>query len=221
MRADEAGHSAALQSVQSLQRARFTHTYADLLLNADTRAAAAFFLNELYAHPHAAARDAGFARIAASIERLFPASVADLALELAAFYALSARLDATMAEHFLSLQAQSTLSTGQRYQRAWERTGGREERFAQIQHVQHLGQALIGMTRKKSLLLAVRMMRRPAKLAGLAALHNTIEAGFEAFAKLRDPELFLDTIVSRETHGLHLLFGEESAELLAWLNFEP
>jgi hypothetical protein len=220
-RVDLAGQSEALRSVQNLQTARFAHSYADFLAQADTQAAAAFFLNQLYAHPQAQERDQGFARIASSIERLFPASVADLALELAAFYALSAGLDASMASHWQSLEGVTPLSTAQRYQRAWQRTGGRDLRMQQIQHVHHLGQALIRLTRKKSLLLAVRMMRRPAKLAGLSALHATIEAGFDAFSRLHAPDAFLNTIVARESHGVRLLFGQEGPEAAAWINVQP
>jgi hypothetical protein len=43
------------------------------------------------------------------------------------------------------------------------------------------------------------MMRKPARLAGLSALQDFLERGFESFAQMRGAAEFLATIQSRET----------------------
>lgn len=202
--ARSAGLDRAVDDVKRLQAQRFRATYADFLKHPAYAPATHFFLEELYGVHDFALRDAQFARIAGALERLFPEAVAQLAVDLAETHALTEVLDHAMATHWLTQDA--ALPPGARYTRAWRLTGDREARARQLAVVQHMGLELQRLTRMRPLRLALRMMRNPARAAGLDALQHFLESGFDAFASMRDARTFLDTISSREVRWIDLLF---------------
>ena len=78
--------------------------------------------------------------------------------------------------------------------------------------VQHMGRELERLTRMKPLRLALRMMRNPARAAGLDALQHFLESGFDAFASLGNAQVFLDTISQREGGWISTLFEQPESE---------
>lgn len=204
-----AGMGRAVTEVKQLQARRFRATYTDFLQHPGYASAARFFLEELYGVHDFAQRDAQFGRIASALERLFPEAVAQLAVDLAEAHALTEVLDHQLATHWTSLDA--SLPTTLRYVRAWRLTGQRQARDRQLEVVQHMGKELQRLTRMKPLRLALRMMRNPAKAAGLDALQHFLESGFDAFAQLSDAKVFLDTISEREAGWINALFEEDES----------
>ncbi len=207
--ASVAGLDAAVGDVKRLQAQRFRATYADFLSHPKYEPATRFFLDELYGERDFAARDAQFGRIAGALERLFPQAVAQLAVDLAEAHALTEVLDHELARHWL--QQDAGLPPAQRYLLSWRDTGERPARDRQLAVVQHMGQELQRLTRMKPLRLALRMMRNPARAAGLDALQHFLESGFDAFAAMGDARPLLDTIQQRESHWIGLLFDEPLA----------
>jgi hypothetical protein len=51
------------------------------------------------------------------------------------------------------------------------------------------------------------MMRRPAQIAGLGELHDFLQRGYDAFAKMGDATEFLERILGRERKLLLTLFA--------------
>ena len=221
--ARSAGLARAVDEVKRLQAARFRATYADFLQHPIHASATRFFLEELYGVHDFAQRDAQFARIAGALERLFPQAVAQLAVDLAETHALTEVLDHELATHWLA--PESVQPPALRYTLAWRNTGQREARARQLAVVQHMGLELQRLTRMRALRMALRMMRNPARAAGLDALQHFLESGFDAFASLGDARHFLDTISARESRWIHTLFdGHESdccAALAAELALDP
>jgi len=199
---------AALHEVKRLQAQRFQGTYADFLAEPLYASATRFFLEELYGGNDFSQRDDQFGRIASAIERLFPAAVAQLAVDLAETHALTESLDHDMARHW-SAQDQQT-APAERYLNSWRLTGERALRMRQLEVVQHMGAELQHMTRKKSLLFALRLMRQPAHAAGLGALQHFLERGFSSFASMADPSVLMDAIAVRETTWIQRLFDEDA-----------
>lgn len=195
---------AARTAVKQLQSRRFRATYADFLESPTHRAAAHFFLDELYGKSDFTERDAQFGQIAGAIERLFPVAVGELAVDLAEIHALSERLDHTMAEQWLVFGAET--ADAERYVRSWRATSERGQRMQQLAVVLHMGRELQRMTKIKSLLVALKMMRHPAYLAGLASLQQLLERGFAAFAAMGDAKIFLAAIESRESAWIADMF---------------
>jgi hypothetical protein len=198
------GLGSAVIEVKALQARRFRATYADLIQDPACAPATRFFLDELYGVHDFAERDAQFGRIAGAVERLFPEAVAQLAVDLAETHALTEVLDHELARHWLAQD--SALSPPMRYTLSWRLADDRAARERQLAVVQHMGLELERLTRKKPLRLALRMMRNPARAAGLDSLQHFLESGFDAFAALGDARRFLNTIHERESRWIDTLF---------------
>lgn len=208
---------ASLQ-IKRLQARRFTGTYRDFLADGRYEAACRFFLDELYGEQNFIERDAQFGSIAGAIERLFPEAVGQLAVDLAETHALTESLDHRMAVNWLATNSSET-DPG-RYVTAWRRTGQREERMRQLEVVEHMGRELQRLTRMKSLLLTLRMMRQPARLANLSALQQFLERGFSAFARMNDATPLLAAISEREGRWIHMLFDSDADDCERYLRNE-
>ena len=207
---------AARTAVKQLQSSRFRATYADFLESPTHSAATRFFLDELYGKSDFAERDAQFGQIAGAIERLFPAAVGELAVDLAELHALSERLDHTMAEQWLIFGDGTT--DAERYVRSWRATNQRGERLRQLAVVLHMGRELQRLTKIRSLLVALKMMRKPAHLAGLSSLQQLLERGFAAFATMGDAKIFLSAIESRESVWMADMFDTNFVKCTHQLN---
>ncbi len=206
------GLEAALWEVKHLQSRRFAGTYADLLAASETAPAAQFFLTELYGAGNFAERDAQFARIAGTVEKLFPQHVGALAASLAELHALTEDLDHGMARAWIHEQNQLAGDGPARYVSAWRDVGRREDRLGQLHTVMVIGQDLVRMTRLPGLRLMLKMMRGPAAAAGLRALQDFLESGFDTFAGLARrgrAEAFLGAIETRETQWVGQLFDAD------------
>ena len=199
----------AISEVKRFQARRFQATYADLLHNPRYARAARFFLQELYSDRDYASRDQQFARIASTITRLFPQPVVATSAALAEVHALTETLDDRMAHAWRA----DTLASPQdgepaRYVRCWRQSGDRVARQHQLEVVLQLGHELDRLTRARGLRTLLRMMRRPAAAAGLDALQQFLETGFDAFAQMGGAEEFLALIRQRESEWIRALFDD-------------
>lgn len=214
-RSATAGTAEAVKSVKRLQALRFASTYADYSRIARSAPAVRFFLNELYGEHDFSRRDQQFGRIAGALERMFPPAVSQLAVDLTETHALTETLDHALAIQWNLLGNEVELA--ERYVRSWRLCGSRDDRFRQLAVVQHMGRELQRLTRMKSLRLALRLMRNPARAAGLDALQQFLESGFDAFAELGDALPFLSAIDEREREWLDALFDEDLEPCIARL----
>lgn len=203
-RAREQGLEVAVREIKSWQSNRFAHTYRDFLEDRRYGAATRFFLEELYGKHDFRERDQQFGRIAGAIERLFPAAVAELTIDLAETHALTETLDHEMAQRWM--RSDASRSPAARYVECWRHTGERADRLHQLAIVQHMGRELQRLVRIPTLRLALKLMRRPAQAAGLATLQAFLERGFDAFAQMGDAAPLLKAIEERETRCIELLF---------------
>ncbi len=201
------GLQLAISEIKQFQAGRFSRTYADLLETARYRPAALFFLDELYGTRDFSERDRQFSRIAGSLERIFPEPVVQTALLLATLHLLTEELDLAIAQYWMKSHGDSEAV---RYISAWRAVGRRVDRDRQLRSVVQLGQELTRLTGTPGLRIMLRMMRTPAALAGLAALQQFLELGFDTFATMghRDngPTHFLAIIQTRECALLECLF---------------
>lgn len=208
----KAGLSRALSEVKEWQAKRFSNTYKNLLASPVYSGCADFFLDELYSERDYSRRDAQFAKVAAAIELAFPAQVIYLAVTLAELHQTTEELDFQMAQIWQGLGQQSPYA---RYVQSWRTVGQRVKREWQLDTVLEIGRQLTTLTRKHSLRLILKMMRRPAELAGLSDLQAFLEVGFDRFSQLaRNTEAvneFLQTIQASESQWIDDLFGKCSA----------
>ncbi len=198
----DAGLAARVAAVKQYQHARFSATYADMLAEPRFSAAARFFLDDLYGPADFSERDAQFVRVVPALVRLFPPEIVATVHSLAALHALSESLDTRMAQAF----ARPVIDAAG-YAAAWCVAGTAAEREKQIALMLAVGTALDRYTRKLLLRQSLRLMRGPARAAGMGALQEFLEKGFDTFRAMAGAQQFLDTIAERERLEAARLFG--------------
>ena len=203
-RAADVSLAARVEAIKRYQQHRFELTYADLLEHPRYAGASRFFLAELYGPADFTQRDAQFARVVPGLVRLFPSEVVDTVQTLADLHALSERFDSLMARELASaaLDAQS-------YARAWQACDCAEGRERQIALLLRVGHDLDDLTRSALLRHSLRLLRAPARAAGLAALQSFLERGFDTFRTMRGADEFLALIGQRERELAAALFAVE------------
>jgi len=201
LRAADKALLARVTAVKTYQQKRFARTYADLLSSRRYRDVAQFFLDELYGPRDFAERDAQFARVVPALTRLFPSDVLVTVESLAALHALSESLDSAMGQQLRHADVDATT-----YLAAWQACGRRPDRERQIALTVAIGRSLDVLTRRLLLRQSLRMMRVPARAAGLASLQSFLEAGFDTFHAMGGAAEFLQTVQSRESVLMGALF---------------
>lgn len=192
-------------NLRAWQADRLAATYRDLLDSERYNAAARFFLTDLYGPKDFSERDHEVERILPTLAATLPAAgirTIALAIEVDA---LSEELDAAMVAELRRARALAGI-TEKAYAEAYRRCGKRAQRELQLKLIGEIGEALAALVRKPLIHAALRIMRGPAKLAGLAELHAFLEDGYDAFHRMGDPAEFLAAITTREAVILRQLF---------------
>ena len=186
----------ALAWIGSWQTRRLRKTYADLEASPRYAPAMNFFETDLYGGADFARRDDDLVRIVPAMRRLLPANVLETVANAVELNALSQELDRAMIDALRPLGQRLGVAE---YCVAYRRTGQYDRRQRQIRLIGDVGVSLDRYVGKPMLRAALRMMRTPAQMAGLAALQDFLERGFDAFARMGGAVEFLATIESRET----------------------
>ena len=191
-------------ALKAYQQLRFSHSYADLLASERYAPAARFFLDELYGPNDFTRRDAQFARVVPALVRLFPREIVQTVATLSRLHALSESLDSEMALRLPSAAALDAES----YAAAWRATGRPDARERQIVLTLDVASALDALTRKVLIRNSLRLMRGPARAAGLSELQVFLEAGFDTFRAMRGAGEFIRMVDEREHTLARLLFDD-------------
>lgn len=195
--------------IKHYQQLRFRHTYADLLQSERYGPASRFFLEELYGPEDFTQRDAQFARVVPALVRLFPSEIVATVATLARLHALSEQLDSKMGRNLVGVVVDS-----HSYVRAWQLTGCSEERERQIELTVEVAGSLDRLTGKPLLRNSLRLMRTPARAAGLGDLQRFLEAGFDTFRSMQGARQFIELVWERErTLALALFSADADSEL--------
>jgi len=190
------------------QGQRLAKTHAALLQDPRYEPAARFFLEDLYGPKDHRARDHDLARVLPKLLKVLPQAAQWTMAQALHMDALSERLDAQMVQALLAqgaLRHEGDLSEAQ-YAQAYRHLDQREQRQEQLDLVMQIGQSLDHLTRLPMLAASLKLMKKPAELAGLSELHAFLQRGFTAFAHMKGGEEFLQRIVQ-----------EERALMISWL----
>ncbi|MBZ8139080.1 hypothetical protein CLD22_04080 [Rubrivivax gelatinosus] len=201
-RADDSLLDAHTRAVKAYQHERFARTYADLLAQPRYADASRFFLEELYGPQDFTDRDSQFARVVPGLVRIFPHELVATVRSLSELHALSEEMDTAMGRRLQSSRVDALA-----YARAWQEVGRPQVRARQIELMLNVGGALDRYTRNPILRHSLRLMRGPARAAGLAALQGFLESGFDTFRAMKGGTEFLATIAARERQLAALLFA--------------
>jgi len=187
--------------LKSWQAARLAITHAQLLRSPRWEPAARFFLEELYAPRDPGTRDRDVARVLPKMERWLPRAALHTLVQALRMDVLSESLDADMALRLRArglVQIEDDLDEGA-YAQAYRDCGRLPERREQLELVERLGRSLDHLTRTPMIAASLKMMKKPAELAGLSELHAFLNRGFLAFAHMKGADEFLQRIVQEET----------------------
>lgn len=192
------------------QAARLARSYADLLADPRYRPAAEFFLGDLYGPKDFRTRDGELARVVPIMVRVLPARALATLLEAVKMDALSESLDTAMV---LALReaGQSGTIDWPAYVEAYRGCGRRPDRELQIALIDKIGKTLDRLTRMPLIHISLALMKTPAQLSGLGALHSFLQRGFDAFSAMRGADEFLAIVSRRETALMEELFATPNA----------
>jgi len=199
--------AARVNALKAYQQRRFSHSYADLLSTSRYGPAARFFLDELYGPHDFSQRDAQFTRVVPALVRLFPEEIVRTVGTLAELHALSEVLDGIAAMHIAQDHVDAPA-----YIRAWQAAGQAADRERQVVLTLSVGESLDRLTRNPLIRHSLRMMRGPARAAGLGELQQFLETGFDTFKAMRGAREFLATIGARERALVRALFAAQADE---------
>lgn len=202
LRGDKAVPPGRLTELKAFQAERLARSYADVAAAPRYRLATEFFLGDLYGPKDFSSRDAAMMRILPVMVRTLPDKAVDTATMAIELEALSEGLD-----HRVAAVLEPGPVNDERYARAYRAGSTRPERERQIELIVAVGSDLDSLVKKPLVHGTLRLMRTPARLAGLADLQDFLERGFESFREMGGADAFLDLIRDRETTILERLFS--------------
>jgi len=185
------------------QAARLARTHADLLAHPKYAAAARFFLTDLYGPQDHGIDAETIQRVLPLMKKGLPVSGLETVTDAIELDALSESLDADMA---------ALVEGGATYGEAYRQTGRRDDRARQIELIRHLGHRMEALAKAPLIGLALKAMRKPARLAGYGDLLDFLERGYAAFRHREAAHAFIETVARREEAISAALFsGDDSA----------
>jgi hypothetical protein len=122
--------------------------------------------------------------------------------------ALSQELDRALLARLPRADGRLTVAE---YCAAYRRMNNRPGRERQIELIDGIGAALDRFVRMPLIHAALVMMRQPARMAGMAVLHDFLERGFDAFQTMKGAREFLAAIRGRETALMNAIFAGATA----------
>jgi hypothetical protein len=206
-----------LIELQDWQRQRLDGCYDDLRQTPRYRPACDFFLDELYGGKDFRERDRQLSRVVPVMRRFLPDHLLLAVGDAMRLQAVSLEFDLDMAELLIDARRldQPAYASAYREQAAWE------ERAAQIELIEGLGQVLDETVHRPMVHRLVRMMKGPAVLAGFGALQGFLTRGLDAFARMHGADYFLDTITDRERRALEAMRAGEDWPFEPWIGKGP
>lgn len=192
------------------QAARLARTHADLLASPRFGLAAQFFLTDLYGPQDISVQTAQVRRIVPLMTRTLPASALETVADAIELDGLSEELDGAM---IAALGDKAEALDGASYATAYRTIARESERNRQIDLIEHLGRSLDGLTHQPFIGAALKMMRKPAEIAGLGALQSFLERGYAAFKVMKGGSDFVAIVAGREREVSRRLYAGDDAVL--------
>ena len=192
LRGDGGSVPVRLHELKEFQSARLRATYADIAELPRYRAATAFFLDDLYGPKDFSGRDAAMMRIVPVMSRVLPDSAVETAALAIELEALSESLDQRLAA------ALPAGPIGAGYAAAYRKSSTPAEREHQIALIEAVGERLDALVKKPFVYGTLKLMRKPAHMAGLTDLQDFLERGFASFREMQGADQFMALIGERE-----------------------
>jgi hypothetical protein len=193
----------AVSWVKRVQHRRLELTHAALLADPGWGEGGRFFLDHLYGDRDDRQRDSQFLRVIPSMVRVLPADGVRALLRLAQLHEMSERLDGRMGD---ALLAGMDKDPARAYLASWRTSSSRAERLQQVEAMREVGMALAAVVHLPLLSGALRVMKGPARVAGLGELHTFLADGLRCFRSIVPVGAFIEDIAAREAALIDTLF---------------
>jgi len=207
--AEQANILETIRAVQNWQCQRLLLSHQEMYQQKRFKPAVEFFVEELYGPKEFSQRDHDIARVVPKMAKLLPEKALVSLASALHLNALSFELDFAMARklHGLTIDRDS-------YAQAYRECNNQVLRQQQINYILTLGRDLANVVQMKGITTLLVLSRKPAKLAGVIALHEFLEHGFKAFKKLGEVDDFVIPVVNFEQALLTQLFDKSAANPL-------
>ncbi len=192
-----------LAQVKAWQAQRLARTYADFASQPRYARATRFFLEDLYGPKDFSDRDREMLRIEPVMARVLPASAVETAALAIELEALTESLDQRLA----AALAPAGPLDDEAYAAAYRASCTREERLRQVTLIEAVGLRLDALVAKPFVASTLKLMRKPAHMAGLGDLQDFLEEGHAAFLAMHGSAEFLAALRARETAEVDRLLG--------------
>jgi len=206
--ANQLGVMPIIHQLQHWQCERLLVTHDDLAQQKRYQKAMAFFVDELYGPKDFSQRDADLVRVIPKLAKVLPDKAMNAMDDALSLNALSFDLDMAMAQYLKAHFPDEPINRDN-YALAYRHVGRIDDRTHQIDIISHLGDQLADVIKIRGIGMLISLSRRPAKLAGLLALHEFLERGFDAFKALGDVQSFIQPVLVREKAIMQTLLSDE------------
>jgi len=191
------------------QTARLKNTHQDLYSNPAYRGGIDFLLQELYGAHDFSARDRDLERIFPKLVKWLPESLLMTASNLVELNLLTQQLDESLAvalhEHFPDEEISERA-----YTQCYPKAALITLRQRQLELVDRVGDLLDRHAGNPILRFSLNVSERPAKKAGLHALHSFLTRGLEAFGAMDDVQTLMRTLIQREQTILSRIYSNHA-----------
>lgn len=208
--ANQLGVMPIIHQLQQWQCERLLVSHDDLAQQKRYQKAMAFFVEELYGPKDFSQRDADLVRVIPKLAKVLPDKAMNAMDDALSLNALSFDLDMAMAQYLQAHFPDESINRDN-YALAYRHVGRIEDRTHQIDIISHLGDQLADVIKIRGIGMLISLSRRPAKLAGVLALHEFLQRGFDAFKALGDVQSFIQPVLVREKAIMQTLLSDDLA----------
>lgn len=179
------------------QSQRLIHSHQDVYRSPFYHEGLLFLFTELYSDTDFSERDRDLERIFPKLIKLLPNAILETVSLLVELNMLTQKLDHELAEKLFVDMACKEIDEAS-YSRAYQLCQNENKRRYQIELTKQLGLKLDKYARSQVILLSLKLSGKPARKAGLGALHHFLSQGFQAFHSMRDIDMLMNVIAERE-----------------------
>jgi hypothetical protein len=203
--ADKAGLMTTIRAVQAWQCKRLLASHQHMYQQKRFRPAVEFFINELYGPNDFSQRDQDIARIVPKMSAFLPQKALQSLASALHLNTLSFELDFDLAKQLVDSEINRDT-----YAKAYVSCDNLAIRQQQIDYIRTLGNDLADVVKMKGISSLLFISRKPAKIAGVLALHEFLEKGFKSFKNLGNVDDFITPVMNKEHQIMQQLANPNS-----------
>ena len=191
--AEKAELMATIRSVQAWQCKRLLASHQHMYQQKRFRPAVEFFIDELYGPNDFSQRDQDIARVVPKMSTFLPQKALQSLASALYLNTLSFELDFGLAKQLVNIEINRDT-----YAKAYVSCNNLANRQQQIDYIRTLGNDLADVVKMRGISSLLFISRKPAKMAGVLALHEFLEKGFKSFKNLGNVDDFITPVVNKE-----------------------